>query len=74
MTSTTEKLVYCDSVWNNRRNAPKFWPQDIEKKEWDIVGTDSSNITATCWKDKRERGILHSSAVQEIFGANYGVL
>jgi hypothetical protein len=47
MASPTRNISCCDSVWNNRRNAPKFLPQSPEKKKWDTVGSDHSSITAT---------------------------
>lgn len=42
-----------DTIWNNKRNTKKCWPRALKRKKWDTVHRDHTNITATCWKDKR---------------------
>jgi hypothetical protein len=66
-TSYNRKISYCDNVWHNRRNAPKFWSYSPERKKLDTVSIDHSNITALCWKDKRWRYITHICIWGEFF-------
>jgi hypothetical protein len=54
------KIAYCDTVWHNKRNAPKCWPQDPEKEEMEYCEW----TIAMYWNDKRGRYVTLITELQ----------
>ncbi|GLV40963.1 hypothetical protein CBL_08537 [Carabus blaptoides fortunei] len=59
-----------ESNWSWKRDTIKLWAKGIEAKKGDIVSRVRDNLSAVCWKDKREVYILtnmHASPAEGNF-------